>query len=301
MTPTRSPWRAPRGEAELWRLARSHQWDGISAQDVAALLVDDWSGSGPIHLEETLPLAELEAAGAVLLANARALLRAAAAEAPEVRPLAIPEFRLELDPLIEIPGFYAAVRAGLTDPFGTKHVEPQHWMTQLLQVAGLLERVTEGFAPTDEGLDLLAEAQAGRLYAHLFRTFFRRFNLACLDRFPEPAQLQDLVPHWLWVLTGPLGTGFVSADVYGQVVIPRPLSTSLDERAAPARLRHLIQTRVLDPLADLGLLEPKPGDDETQELGDVGFRPTVLFRRFVRVDIPYPEHRVAQPKLRLLR
>ena len=189
-TPTWSAFRAPRDERALRQRALSHQWDHISAQDVAALLVDDWSGAGPIHLDETLSMAQLEAAGAVLLTNARALLRAAAAA----------EFRLDLERPVEVPGFSGAVRAGFTSRFG-KEVDPLHWMTALLEVAGLLERTGAGFTPTGEGLDLLADTQAGRLYVRLVRTFFRRFNLACLDRRPELAELQDLVPHWLWVLS----------------------------------------------------------------------------------------------------
>ncbi len=95
-------------------------------------------------------------------------------------------------------------------------------------------------------------------------------------------------PHWLWSMTGPLGAAFASADYYIYNLTPE--HQSLDDAAAPARLRHLIQKRVLDALADFGLLEPKPGDDERQELGDARFRPTPLFKRFLRFEIP-PEAR----------
>jgi hypothetical protein len=98
---------------------------------------------------------------------------------------------------------------------------------------------------------------------------FRRYELAYLDLWPPVPLVQDLVPHWLWMLTGPCGQGYVPADLFVQVVIPRPLVDQLEKQAEPARLRHVIQTRVLDVLADFGLLAPKPGDDETEGRDDV--------------------------------
>jgi hypothetical protein len=149
-------------------------------------------------------------------------------------------------------------------------VAPLHWTEALARVAGEEAPLTPG--------------NPGALYARLFRTFFRAFNLAYTDGFPELPEIQGLVPYWLWVMTGPLGAGFVSADVYVQVFTPEP--QRLDQAAAPARLRHLIQKRVLDVLADFGLLEVRAGDDEREELGDVRFRQTALFKRFLRFDLP---------------
>jgi hypothetical protein len=222
----RSPLRTPplaERVVELRHFAQVHQWDGLDPASVAALLTDDWLGTGPLHLDETLTLDEL--AAATILHNVPAVLHA---------------------------------------------VEP-----------------------------LLASESAGKRYARLFRTYFRTFNLAYTDRFPDLPELQDLVPYWLWVMTGTLGAGFLSADVYVQVFAPDP--QRLDRAGAPARLRHLIQKRVLDALADFGLLEPKAADDETEELGDVGFRPTPLFKRFLRFDLPPARPVAERGHLNLLR
>ncbi len=85
-------------------------------------------------------------------------------------------------------------------------------------------------------------------------------------------------------MTGPLGAAFASADYYVYNLTPE--HQSLDDAAAPARLRHLVQKRVLDALADFGLLEVRAGDDEREELGDVRFRATPLFKRLLRFDLP---------------
>lgn len=239
----RSPLRTPplaQRVAELRHLAELQPWDGLDSGSVAALLTDEWSGAGPLHLDETLALDDLGAP--TMLHNVRAVLQAA------------PERGI-------VPEFNRVVRTGFATALGPV-VDPLHWTGALAKVAG----------------------NAGQLYAHLFRTYFRTFNLAYTDRFPELPEIQDLVPYWLWVMTGPMGAGFAPADMYVQLFTPEP--RRLDDAAAPARLRYLIQKRVLDALADFGLLEPKPGDDETEELGDVGFRPTSLFKRFLHFDLP---------------
>lgn len=248
-SPLRTPPLAERAAA-LRQFATRHPWDHLDSASAAALLTDDWSGAGPLHLDETLTLDDLGAA--TMLHNVRAVLQAAHESSV-------------------VPEFSGVVRTGFATTLGPV-VDPVHWTETLAKVA--------------EGEHLLAPGSAGKLYARLFRTYFRTFNIAYTDRFPELPEIQDLVPYWLWVMTGPIGAGFVPADLYVQVFTPEP--RRLDDAAAPARLRYLIQKRVLDALADFGLLEPKPGDDEAEELGDVGFRPTPLFKRFLHFDLPPP-------------
>lgn len=282
--------------AQLGELAMEHTWDGAT-DHVAALLCDDWLGSGPLQLNADLTVRELRDAGAVMLTNARAVLWAARAlgRIPPV-PTGSQGMRLELllenaQPPFRPRGFTARVRAGVKSAEIGPHVAPLHWTLGLLVAAGLLRDHGDGFTITDEGKRLLARGRGGELYVHLFRTMFRRFDLAYLDLWPPVPLVQDLVPHWLWILAGASGLAYVPADLFVQVVIPRPLVGPLEKQAEPARLRHVIQTRVLDVLADFGLLAPKPGDDEAEELGDVGFRVTPLFRRFLRFGIP-PSGRV---------
>jgi hypothetical protein len=296
-----SPFRAPPLAdriAELRRLARSRRWEGLDSDHVADLLTDDWLGAGPLRLDETLTLDEL--AGAVLLHNVRGLLlatreRGVVPEAPTGSGSRMPtEQHSSFEPL----GFMREVRTGFDSVLGPV-VDPLHWTQALAEVAGLVVRTPGGFALTLEGERLAASGQAGELYARLFRTFFRSFDLAYTDRFPGLAEIQDLVPYWLWVMAGARGAAFLSADFYVHIFTPEP--GRLDEAAAPARLRYLIQARVLDALADFGLLEPKLGDDEREELGDVGFRPTPLFGRFLRFELPPPVPGLQRGHLSLLR
>ena len=111
-------------------------------------------------------------------------------------------------------------------------------------------------------------------------------------------EIQDLVPYWLWVMSDERQV-VLRGDYFVWICTPEPLR--LDQAAQPARLRALIQKRVLDPLADFGLLEPQPGDDAERGLGDVGFRRTPLFRRFLRFDLPPAAFRLQRGGLALLR
>jgi hypothetical protein len=270
-----SPFRTPplaERVSDLRRLAAQHQWEGLDSDSVAALLTDDWSGAGPLHLDATLTLDEL--GPAIMLDNVRAVLQALgdSGAPPGVPPGPGSGLRLDRGVRVEPRGFSRAVRTGFTSIAGPV-VDRLHWTETLAHVAGLSP-------PSAEGDVLLSPGKAGELFARIFRTFFRTFNLAYTDRFPELPEVQDLVPYWLWVMAGPIGAGFVSADYYMQVCTPEP--QRLDAAAAPARLRHLIQKRVLDALADFGLLDVR---DEREELGDVRFRPTALFKRFLRFDL----------------
>lgn len=276
--------------AELTRLGQALAWNGLSPDAITALLTDDWSDAGPVHLDATVPLAALEGT-AVMLTNARAMLRATRAlgVAPPVPPPVQSGTRPERHQVFRVPGFVVPMRAGFKSLRREPLVDPRHWMQALLEIAGLLVEEVEGYALSERGAELLAAPRAGELYALLLHIFFRRFNLAYLDLFAEVPGLQDLVAHWLWHLTGPMGTGFTTADEYLRAGIPGPLMDQLQREAVPVRLRHLFQARVQDALADFGLLEVKPGSDEADELGDVRFRPTALLRRVVRIDITPPE------------
>lgn len=297
LSPFRTPPLAER-VAELRRLARSRRWEGLDSDHVADLFTDDWLGAGPLQLDETLTLDEL--GGAVLLHNVRGLLQATreSGVVPEAPAGSGSGMRTKLHSSFEPLGFIREVRTGFDSVLGPV-VDPLHWTQALAEVAGLVVRTPGGFALTLEGERLLAPEGAGELYARLFRAFFRTFDLAYTDRFPGLPEIQNLVPYWLWVMAGARGAAFLSADFYVHIFTPEP--GPLDEAAAPARLRHLIQTRVLDALADFGLLEPKPGDDEREELGDVGFRPTRLFGRFLRFQLPPTEPALRRGHISLLR
>ena len=292
-TPVRRPPLAERA-AELRRLAKNGHWNDLGRDQVAALLIDDWSGAGPLRFTDTLTLRELR--GSVMLRNVRALLRLAGRRGsiPEVVASPAP-FRLEQT--APLPGFCRRVRTGLRLASGPL-VDPLYWTEGLMVAAGLIGPVPGGFTLRPLGSELLAPRHAGRLYAHLFRTYFRVFDIAYIDPFPSMPVIQDLVPYWLAILMDHVPAA-LRADYFVQVFTPDPVR--LDAAAAPARLRALVQTRVFDALADFGLMEVVAGDDRQVELGDVRFRATPLFARFLRLELPPSESRLWRRHLSLLR
>jgi hypothetical protein len=127
---------------------------------------------------------------------------------------------------------------------------------------------------------------AGRLYELVFRVFFREFNIAYLDHWPECHEMAYLTPYWLWLVGGVLGDHRINGAYFHCADMPRSLSARLDTQVKPAHLFSAIQLRFLDPLGDFGLMEPLPDQDPHLAMGDVEFRRTPLFRRVLRFGIP---------------
>ena len=111
----RSPFRTPplaERVTELRRFAHGHVWNRLGNDQVARLLTDDWSGAGPLRLDETLSPEDLT--GVRMLANARALLGGAREMPAEPRT----GFRFARGPL----------------------VDPLHWTAGLVEAAGCSAR-----------------------------------------------------------------------------------------------------------------------------------------------------------------
>ncbi len=284
----------------LCRLARN-RWGRRPPHDVPSLLTDDWSGGAPLGLNTGLTLAELEAA--VLLHNVRCLLSAAKTEGvlPEAPAQLTPDIRLELERPWRPPGFSEDVRAGHNNPYLRRSVEPLHWTQRLAETAGLFDRAPNGFTISAEGVRLAPRARAGELYVLLFRSCFRRFNLACLDHWPDVPELQDLVPLVLWTLTGREGQAWLEASYWEYGNLPPAVRERIEKAGRGVRFRCLMEARVLGPLADFGLLEPQPSSPERLPFGETPFRRTPLLRRFISFNVPEWEPEIDKRDLRLLR
>ena len=175
---------------------------GLSPAQMAALLAGDWGSRGPLRLVTHLSLAELD--GSIQLVNTRRLLEALV-EAGAVR----------LTPKGNLPRAFVAV---LLDRFwwperyledvravckviNEGDVWPLHVTRVVLQLAGLVRRRGGALRATPEGRHLLAEERAGELFALLFRTYFRRLNLAYVTWLDEAPEIQQMVPYALWVVS----------------------------------------------------------------------------------------------------
>lgn len=267
--------------------------DDFGVPDQAGLL----DPLGPMRLRENLSAEELERS--VFLTNARLLLdklkqseqRATAkgnlnrdfvrVMAAEMR---MPERYREWQPYIKITR--------------EADVWPLDVLRTVLQVGGLIRKYGGAFLITRRGRELSGEAEAGVLFAHLFRTFFGRFNLAYLDQREDDPLLQATFPRSLWAI-GRLADEWTCVRMLRERIL---LATEPERFAHERELEQggvasyegykslsRFQSRIVWPLLDFGLLESRVDPDVADPLTQVGtemqqVRKTPLFDRFVQFE-----------------
>jgi hypothetical protein len=173
---------------------------GLSPEEMHQLLGGDWQTLGPLRVNEALPLADLS--GCPFLLAARALL-AAGAEPGGVKATATGRLtRKAVATLLDAtpwPGRAIADIRAVSRVINEEDFWPVHVLRVVLGVGKLLRHRSGAFRTTPHGRALLPEERAGALAAHLFRTFFREFNLAYLSFWPADGEPDDqaLVPLFL--------------------------------------------------------------------------------------------------------
>jgi len=161
---------------------------------------------------------------------------------------------------------------------------PLHILRVILQLARPLRLATGWFNVTKKGQGLLADEMAGVLYALLFRTYFRKFNLAYLDRLPEVHSFQSTIPFSLFMIGRHAGEWIKPEDLAPLVLFP-----VVNDELATMRFwmqgAWPVESRILKPLVSFGLLEKRelPSDREWAKPYEV--RKTKLFDRFLEFDL----------------
>lgn len=262
---------------------------GLSPDRVLRLELDEWDNESVLHLRDDLPAAELEAApflhDALLLLDQLArepvrltktgnLPRAVVAE--HVARMRTPEYW---------PGLFAHVR-------NERDLMPLHHLRILLTVAGLVRKLRGELRVTRRGRELSAPERRGALYVLLFRTWFREFNLAYVDRAASAPGLQAMIAFTLYRFRELAGKWRTTAELTRLCILPSeraelpvvrvgaaddPNGLTLDEAAVP------LETRFLRPLVRFGLARtedpPAPLKFDRRR-----WRKTPLLDRFVRFE-----------------
>ncbi len=260
---------------------------GLSPDRVRLLLQDPWDGTGVLTLNEEIPSGDL--ASSRLLRNARTMLLyleekgevAATATRGHLNRAALTGIASRMLWPEGYPWEEVLSRRG-----NEEDLFPLHVLRSLLGLAGLMKMRKRKFSLTARGRRLLDERRAGELIALLFRTQFREMNLGYLWWYgPELASLQHTIAFVLYRL------GRVALDwkTPGRLLTETLLPSVTEELAD---LPHWIDTgailegRVLEPLAEFGLLRVK----ETQSRGRHEivrqFRKGALYDRFLRFSFP---------------
>ena len=159
---------------------------------------------------------------------------------------------------------------------------PVHWVRLLLELGGCIRRRQGAFRLTRKGRSLL-DGPPAQLFALLFETNFRRFDLAY--RFgAEWPELQIQVPFTLyriWSLPAEWRTAPVLLRETVLQIPPPPEAASLAHLPA-----LLFDSRIMKPLVDFGLIatrtEPRSREDHC--LLRVSYRRTSLMRAFLHFE-----------------
>lgn len=151
-----------------------------------AFVADRLDGAGPCRVQEDLPLAAL--ADTVVLPNARLFMMALDDRAASLTAKGNLN-RNFVETLLQRlcwRGYDAAEIRSVCKTVNEHDFVPAMYLHAVLRLAGLVRSNKGLLTLTRKGRMLLAEIQAGRLQALLFRTTFVRYNPAYLDRFDMP-------------------------------------------------------------------------------------------------------------------
>lgn len=259
---------------------------GLSPDEMSQLLYGDWVSQGALRLNEGLALEEL--GEAAFLADARTLLEYVAKEGPVKEtaahnlPRAVVAFLL---PRLRIPAQRRmAVEMGEHGPINESDV---HWLPVLrhtLMFADLLMR-RKGLRITPRGRDLLHGDRAGELYAHLFRTHFRTFDLRSLGADDRHPGLQSTIAYSFYKLRTSARDWSSPQSLAEAAWLESAKEPPTEWEAANVDFRHYaFRHRVLDPLVQFGLLEERvlPGEKRWSDV--VEYRLAALFDQLLRFE-----------------
>ena len=253
------------------------------------LLYGDWATEGALRFNEGLASQELS--GSNVLADAKTLLGFVASEGP------VKETAAQYLP----PAVVASLLPSLRMPTGRHAVEEREptkegdllWLSPLrhtLIFGGLLVR-RKGLRITTLGRQLLVAGRTGELYAHLFRTFFRKLDLRSLDANERHPGLQSTLPYSFYKLRT-AARDWSSPESLAEMAWLESAKEPLSEwEASSVDLRfYTFLHRVLDPLVQFGLLEEHvlPSEDRWKE--SVEFRASPLFGQFMHFEFVHPRH-----------
>jgi hypothetical protein len=260
---------------------------GLSPTQVRQLLSDGWEGrAGAVRLNSALTLKDLETSRT--LYNARVFLRyleeQGQAKATSAGNLSRAAVAALLERMQWPAGFVEEVHK-YSKVLNEMEVFPIHVLRLVLDLGGLIKRRTGKFSLTRRGATMLADEQAGELFALLFRTTFRKLNLGYLDGLPPVPDFQNTVAYPLYRLGQVMGNWKLPEEVVDRVVLPF-LRSQLPPEEYMDPLALMLVTRLLRPLESFGLVEQNEVPDKRRLLPSHAYRKTPLYDRFLRFHLP---------------
>lgn len=262
--------------------------DGLSPWQVARLIYGDWdSPDNAIALNREIPFAELQEAR--FLMNTRVLLNAL--QQPDGTK-ATPAGNLnrkfigEMLDAMEWPVDYLKDLWQYNKVVNEEDVWPLHINRVVAQQAGLIRKTRGAFLLTKKGRDLCGESRAGELFALLFHSFFRKFNMAYLDRAPECPFIQETIGYSLHAFHQ-----HASQWQAIEALVPRLYLQAVSRQIPVSSYGlefdvFLARTRIIEPLENFGLIQCQYSKEKPVFHPEITrVRKSPLYDQFLRFDI----------------
>ena len=242
----------------------------------------------PLRLSESLTVEELE--GSAFLANARTFLTARLETDGTPATAAGNLKRVFVAEMIERMRFeekYLDDLFRMNKVINEQDVGNLHVLRVNLEVGGLLKLRKERFTLTRKGKELAKPDQVGRLFAHLFRTYFGKFNIAYRSRGTGDPSLQRAVPLLLWQIGARARASISLRDLALRILPRRPSIPPPGGGPQWWEEESDLHWWVLRPLREFGLLEEqdlRPEGDWHWRPEEIRFRTTPLYEAFLRFE-----------------
>lgn len=280
--------------AELAALSHAYnrkpqaELDGLSPWQVARLIYGGWdSPDNAIALNRGIPFPELKESR--FLKNTRVLLNALqqsdgtkATSAGNLNR----KFIGEMLDLMEWPAGYLKELRQYNKVVNEEDVWSLHINRVVAQQAGLIRKTRGAFLLTKKGGELCGESCAGELFALLFHAYFRKFNLAHLDRVPECPGIQQTIGYSLYVLHQRAGEWQVIEALAPRLYLP---AVSRQIPVSPYGLEFdvfLARTRIIEPLENFGLIQCQYSKEKPVFHPEITrVRKSPLYDQFLRFDL----------------
>lgn len=257
---------------------------GISPARAQALLTEGLAGEGSLRLAEDLLLEELETSD--FLINARLFLEKLHEEGGSKATVAGNLKRAFVSEMLE----GMRLREGYLENIHRRNLVvnendawPLHLLRVNLEIAGLIKLRKGSFSITRKGMKLRAPEAAGKLFAHLFRSYFSEFNIQYGERISDRPSLQPVVPLLLWQLRV-RARDWITLTELSRLILPPGQDEENERFGAPwSEGAADLHRTVLEPLQEFGLLEERyEGETETwfRSQGKIVVKTTDLFEKF---------------------
>lgn len=273
-------------KTRAFNTAPQERLSGLSPEQAARLFADDWEGDGPLQLNESLPLSDLR--GARFLVNARVILSTLESEGPAKATATAKSFSRKfvgavIDRMVWEKGLLEKIKE-YNKVIDEQDAFPVHVLRIILRMAGLIKIRSGKYSITQKGQGYLPEERAGELYAHLFRTYFRSFNLAYVDRDEQNAPLQQTLAMTFFRLRRTERSWRKPEALADEILMEEAFDQPADYSGVNMAYKQF-EWRVLQPLEAFGLIEQRELEGPNRFLPRHEYQVGDLFDRFVRFDL----------------